>query len=73
MTFHDIRKQVLALLGTTTDCAVIEEVYALVNDRETINSIAINKLPILLQTKIEKAMEDYKTGNYITQDEMKKK
>ena len=73
MTIHDKKKEVLALLSSTNDGAVIEEVYALLHDIETINDIAINELPIPLQTKIEKAIEDYKTGNYITQDEMKHK
>ena len=73
MTIHDKKKEVLALLSSTNDGAVIEEVYALLHDIEKINDIAINELPIPLQTKIEKAIEDYKTGNYITQDEMKHK
>ena len=61
------------MLSITNDGAVIEEVYALLHDIETISDIAINELPIPLQTKIEKAIEDYKTGNYIPQDEMKHK
>jgi len=59
------------MLSNTNDSAVIEEVYALLHNTNTMNDIEVNELPAPLQTKIKKAMEDYKAGNYITQDEMK--
>jgi len=59
--------------SNTNDSAVIEEVYALLHNTDTKNDIEVNELPAPLQTKIKKAMEEYKAGNYITQDEMKYK
>jgi len=59
------------MLSNTNDSAVIEEVYALLLNTDTINDIEVNELPASLQTKIKKAMEDYKAGNYKKQDEMK--
>jgi len=59
--------------SNTNDSAVIEEVYALLHNTDTMNDIEVNELPAPLQTKIKKAMEEYKAGNYITQDEMKYK
>ncbi len=73
MTIQDKKKQVLSMLSNTNDSAVIEEVYALLHNTDTMNDIEVNELPGPLQTKIKKAMVDYKTGNYITQDEMKHK
>jgi len=68
-----IKKQVLSVFSNTNDSAVIEEVYALLHNTDTFNDIAVNELPVPLQTKIKKAVEDYKAGNYISQDEMKHK
>jgi hypothetical protein len=68
-----IKKEVLILLSTTDDIAVIEEVYAVLPDTKTINDIAINELTLPLQIKIGNAIEDYKTRNYITLEEMKHK
>ena len=61
------------MLSNTNDSAVIEEVYALLLNTDTINDIEVNELPASLQTKIKKAMEDYKAGNYKKQDKMKHK
>ena len=38
--------------------------------RENVN---VKKLPPELQQKINKSLEDYKSGNYITHEEMKQK
>ena len=73
MTIQDKKKQVLSMLSNTNDSAVIEEVYALLHNTDTMNDIEVNELPGPLQTKIKKAMADYKAGNYIIQDEMKHK
>jgi len=64
---------VLALLKKTNDSALIEEVYNLLHPDEAMEEISVLQLPEHLQQKINKAMEDYKTGNYITHDQMKQK
>jgi hypothetical protein len=38
-----------------------------------VENITIQQLPSELQQKINKALDDYKSGNYITHEEMKRK
>lgn len=73
MSIEDKKNEVLDLLKKTNDSALIEEVYNLLHPDEAVEEISVLQLPEHLQQKINKAMEDYKTGNYITQDQMKQK
>ncbi|MEO6718914.1 MAG: hypothetical protein ABIN67_01070 [Ferruginibacter sp.] len=73
MTIHDKKVEVLTLLSETNDVELIEEVYSLLHPSEAVQNIEIKELPDTLQQKINKAIEDYKSGNYITHDEMKQK
>ena len=73
MSIEDKKNEVLDLLKKTNDSALIEEVYNLLHPDESVEEISVLQLPENLQQKINKAMEDYKTGNYITHDQMKQK
>ena len=73
MSIEDKKNEVLDLLKKTNDSALIEEVYNLLHPDEAVEEISVLQLPEHLQQKINKAMEDYKRGNYITHDQMKQK
>lgn len=63
----------LHLLKKTNDSELIEEQYNLLHPDEAVEETSVLLLPEHLQQKINKAMDDYKTGNYITHDQMKQK
>ena len=67
------KNQAIQALSNTKDEDLIEEVYGLLYPAQSISDIEINKLPQPLQQKINKALEDYKSGNYITHAQMKEK
>lgn len=73
MTIHDKKMEVLELLSNTNDSTLIDEVYDLLYPAASVDDINIEQLPDELQQKINKAMEDYKSGNYITHEQMKQK
>jgi len=64
---------VLDLLKKINDSSLIEEVYNLLHHDLVIEEISLFQMPVRLQQKINNAVDDYKTGNYITHDQMKKK
>jgi ABC-type amino acid transport substrate-binding protein len=49
------------------------EVYELLNPNAVIEDIQLNKLPQELQNKINRALDDFKNGRYITHGQMKQK
>ena len=67
------KTQAIQALSNTKDEDLIEEVYGLLYPAQSISDIEINKLPQPLQQKINKALEDYQSGNYITHAQMKEK
>lgn len=67
------KSQVLQTLSSTKDKGLIEEVYELLYPAQAVNEVDMQKLPKPLQQKITKALEDYKSGNYITHQQMKEK
>jgi hypothetical protein len=48
-------------------------VYNILHPENTVEEINVAELSGELQQKINKAMKDYKLGNYITHDQMKQK
>lgn len=64
---------IIQRLQTTNDEQLIEEVYELLHPNEAIENISIATLPAEVQLKINRALEDYKSGRYITHDQMKQK
>lgn len=73
MNTHDKKSEVLELLSQTNDSHLIDEVYDMLHPESAIEDINISSLPYELQQKINKALDDYKSGNYITHEEMKQK
>ena len=73
MNTKDKKTEVLELLNQTNDSALIDEVYNILHPENTVEEINVAELSGELQQKINKAMEDYKSGNYITHDQMKQK
>ena len=73
MNTRDKKTELLELLNKTNDSALIDEVYEILHPETTLEEINVSELPDELRQKINKAMEDYKSGNYITHDQMKQK
>jgi hypothetical protein len=73
MKTYNKREDILQKLQSTTDEQLIEEIYELLYPNEAINSIPISDLTGELQSKINRALEDYKNGRYITHEQMKQK
>jgi hypothetical protein len=72
-TIKEKKKEVLTLLSNTNDGTLIEEVYDMLHPADTIDEINIQQLPKQIQEKVNKAIDDYRNGNYITHVEMKQK
>jgi D-ribose pyranose/furanose isomerase RbsD len=73
MNTNDKRTVVLELLRQTNDSSLIDEVYEILHPESTIETIDIAELTGELQQKINNALDDYKSGNYITHEQMKQK
>lgn len=73
MNTKDKKAEVLELLSKTNDSTLIDEVYDVLNPSASIENLHIAELPDELQQKINKALDDYKSGNYITHAEMTQK
>lgn len=73
MNTQDKKAEVLELINQTNDSTLIDEVYDILHPEGTIENINMEELSGELQLKINKALDDYKNGNYITHEEMKQK
>jgi hypothetical protein len=73
MNTKDKKAEVLELLTLTNDSGLIDEVYEVLHPEGAVENVNMQELPGELQQKINKALDDYKTGNYITHEEMKQK
>lgn len=73
MGIDEKKHQALQALSNTNDETLIEEIYELLHPALAIHDTEIANLPQPLQQKINKALEDYKSGNYITHEQMKEK
>ncbi len=73
MNTRDKKENILQKLQSTNDEQLIEEVYELLYPNEAIRNIPINDLPADLQVKINRALDDYRNGRYITHEQMKQK
>ncbi|MEO6453472.1 MAG: hypothetical protein ABIN97_05335, partial [Ginsengibacter sp.] len=67
------KEDILQTLQSTTDEQLIEEVYELLHPDESIHNVSAENLSEELQLKLTRALDDYKTGRYITHGEMKQK
>ena len=73
MNTKDKKAEVLELLTQTNDSGLIDEVYDVLHPESAVENINMQELPVEFQQKISKALDDYKTGKYITHDQMKQK
>ncbi len=73
MNITDKKKEIIHVLQSTNNKQLIEDVYELLHPDDTIEYININNLPQELQHKINRALVDYKSGNYISHEQMKEK
>ena len=73
MDTKDKKLELLELLSQTNDSVKIDEVYDILHPEAAIREVGIEQLPEPLKLKINKALEDYKSGNYITHTEMTQK
>ncbi len=73
MDTKDKKKDIIQTLQSTNDKQLIEDVYELLYPNEAIENMSIEKLPEELQIKITRALDDYKSGKYISHDQMKQK
>ncbi len=73
MNTTDKKREIIQALQSTNDEQLIEEVYELLHPDEAVENISVSSLPIELQSKITRALDDYKKGNYITHSQMKQK
>ncbi|MEP6584149.1 MAG: hypothetical protein ABJA90_07770 [Ginsengibacter sp.] len=73
MNTKDKKEDILQKLQTTMDEQLIEEVYELLYPNKAIKNISIGDLPEELQSKLNRALDDYKNGRYITHEQMKQK
>jgi hypothetical protein len=48
-------------------------VYGLLDNEEIVEELQLDKLPADLQQKLNRALEDYKSGNYIIYQQMKER
>lgn len=67
------KKDIIQTLQSTNDAQLIEDVYELLYPNEAIENMSIENLPEELQIKINRALDDYKSGRYISHDQMKQK
>ena len=73
MNTKDKKEDILQKLQSTSDEQLIEDVYELLYPNEAIESIAVSDLPEELQNKLNRALDDYRNGRYITHEQMKQK
>ena len=73
MDSKDKKETILKKLQSTTDEQLIEEVYDILYSNEEIKSIPVANFSEELQNKISRALDDYKSGRYITHEQMKQK
>jgi len=73
MNTEDKKEDILQKIKSTTDEKLIEEVYNLLHESNLLDEVQINELPKELRQKINRALDDYKNGRYITHDQMKQK
>ena len=73
MDSKDKKKDIIQTLQTTNDEELIQEVYELLYPNAAIEEFSIESLPQELQTKVKRAIDDYKNGRYVTHTQMKQK
>lgn len=73
MDINNKKEMIIQKIESTTRQQLIEEVYDVLFPDKEIENISIDNLPKELQNKISRALDDYKSGQYITHEQMKQK
>ena len=73
MSITEKKEAIIKTLQQTHDENLIDEVYELIHHEELLEEVQLDTLPTELQEKLNRAMEDYNAGNYITHEQMKEK
>ena len=73
MNILEKKAEIINALQQNNNEELINEVYALLHTDEAIQSIITDELPSELKNKLTKAVEDYKSGRYITHEQMQQK
>lgn len=73
MDIKNKKKMIIQKIESATEQQLIEEIYEVLFPDEEIKNIPIDNLPKELQNKISRALDDYKSGRYITHEQMKQK
>lgn len=67
------KQALLQTLSSIDDESVIDELYEILHPEGGIVSIDKENLPKELQSKLNRGIQDFSSGNYITNEQMKEK
>ena len=73
MDTEEIKKEIIRKLQTVTDKELIAEDNELLNPEVLIENNSIEDLPPEIQNKINRALDDFNAGRYITHEQMNQK
>lgn len=73
MTINEKKQNIINSVKNTNDELLIEEMYDLLHPNDELTDIKFDNIPQELQLKLSQAIEDYKQGKYITDNQMKQK
>jgi len=72
MNLKEKKEDIINTLQNTDNEDLINEVYQLLHS-DDLEEVDVKKLPSDLQMKLNRALEDYKQGRYITHEQMQQK
>jgi len=67
------KQALLQTLAAIDNESVINELYEVLHSKESFIAIDKEKLPKELQSKLNRGLHDFTSGNYITNEQMKEK
>ena len=67
------KQALLQTLAAIDDESVINELYEVLHSKESSIAIDKEKLSKELQTKLNRGLNDFTSGNYVTNEQMKEK
>lgn len=73
MNISEKKQDIINSIQNTNDELLIDEMYNLLHNEDEIKNIELNEVPVELQAKLSRAINDYKQGRYITNEQMKQK
>ena len=73
MDIKEKKQRIINEINNTSDESLVNEMYDLLDAEDVIESIEAGELPEELNIKLNRAIEDYKQGRYITHEQMKEK